>query len=75
MATGFPFPPGGFSGLGLRHGVSVSNFPTTGALQSAIAGSDAFVAKLNAAGRGMVYSSYLGGSSGDFGQGIAVDSQ
>src|SRR5437773_7790597 len=34
---------------------------------------DAFVTKLNAAGMGLVYSTYLGGSSDDVGLGIAVD--
>jgi hypothetical protein len=42
-----------------------SNFPTVNALQSAFGGgfSDAFVAKLNAAGNALLYSTYLGGSS------------
>jgi hypothetical protein len=34
---------------------------------------DAFVTKLNAAGSALIYSSYLGGNSGDVGTGIAVD--
>ena len=34
---------------------------------------DAFVTKLDATGSGLVYSTYLGGSDGDFGHGIAVD--
>jgi hypothetical protein len=56
-----------------------TNFPTTsGAFQPAFGGgfSDAFVAKLNAAGTALVYSTYLGGSGnrGDVGLGIAVDS-
>ena len=34
---------------------------------------DVFVTKLNAAGNDLVYSTYLGGSSSDFGFGIAVD--
>ena len=52
-----------------------SNFPTASPLQAANAGgSDAFVAKLNPAGSALVYSTYLGGSSKDFGNGIAVDS-
>ncbi len=52
-----------------------SNFPTAGALQGAIdGGTDAFVAKLNATGTALVYSTYLGGSSVDEAQGIAVDS-
>jgi hypothetical protein len=53
-----------------------TNFPTTtGAFQTANAGSyDAFVTKLNAAGSGLVYSTYLGGSQNDFVSSIAVDS-
>ncbi len=35
---------------------------------------DAFVFELTTLGTGLVYSSYLGGSGADFGQGIAVDS-
>jgi hypothetical protein len=37
-------------------------------------GTDAFVAELAAGGSTLVYSSYLGGTGADFGQGIAVDS-
>jgi len=53
-----------------------TNFPTANPLQASNAGgvSDAFVAKLNAAGSALVYSTYLGGSSEDWGNGIAVDS-
>jgi hypothetical protein len=52
-----------------------TNFPTTNALQVTGGGSyDAFVTKLNPAGSAMVYSTYLGGSSVDYGYGIAVDS-
>ncbi len=36
-------------------------------------GSDAFVAKINTAGSGLVYAGYIGGDGGDFGNGIAVD--
>jgi len=55
--------------------VNSTNFPTFNALQAAIGGSpDAFVAKLNSAGSALIYSTYLGGSSGDFGQSIAADS-
>jgi hypothetical protein len=53
-----------------------TNFPTVNPLQAANAGSkDAFVAKLNAAGSALVYSTYLGGSGYEtFGGGaIAVD--
>ncbi len=35
--------------------------------------SDAFVSKLNPAGSTLIYSTFLGGSSGDSGHGIAVD--
>ena len=35
---------------------------------------DAFVAKLNSSGSGLLFSTYLGGSGHDFGNGIAVDS-
>jgi hypothetical protein len=61
------------------HTVS-SDFPTTaGAFQhvnGSSAGGNAFVTELNLDGTGLVYSTYLGGSSpqGDFGEGIAVDS-
>ncbi len=52
-----------------------SNFPTTnGARQRVFAGGrDAFVAKLNPAGNALVYSTFLGGSSHDSGNAIAVD--
>jgi hypothetical protein len=53
------------------------DFPTAKALYPAIGGCcgfvDAFVAKLNAAGSALVYSTYLGGSDSDIGQGIALD--
>jgi len=51
------------------------NFPTENPLQPAYnGGGDAFVAKLNAAGSALVYSTYLGGSGEDHANGIAVDS-
>ena len=57
---------------------SSANFPTTpGAFQRTFGGSfnNAFVAKLNASGTGLVYSTYLGGTAGgDEGSAIAVDS-
>jgi len=54
-----------------------TNFPTANAIQGTFGGGsfgDAFVTKLNAAGTALVYSTYLGGSSLDQGNGIAVDS-
>jgi YVTN family beta-propeller protein len=52
-----------------------SNFPTTaGAFQTIFGGSsDAFVTKLNFNGSALVYSTYLGGSADESGDGIAVD--
>ena len=63
------------SGSAYVTGYTVStDFPTANALQPANGGNlDAFVAKLNAAGSTLVYSSYLGGSGDEFGFGIAVD--
>jgi beta-propeller repeat-containing protein len=53
---------------------SSSNFPTMAALQTNNAGGgDAFVAKLNATGSGLVYSTYLGGSGADSANDIALD--
>src|SRR5699024_6882997 len=53
-----------------------TDFPITQqALQPTFGGGywDAFVTKLNTAGNRFVYSTYLGGSGGDEGYGIAVD--
>jgi len=52
-----------------------SDFPTTSnAYNRTLGGNqDAFVTKLNPAGSGPVYSTYLGGSQYDVGEGIAVD--
>jgi len=54
---------------------SSGDFPTANALQGSLngLGGNAFVAKLNPAGNGLVYSTYLGGGIFDVGQGIAVD--
>ncbi|MCA1032798.1 SBBP repeat-containing protein [Bacillus timonensis] len=52
-----------------------SNFPTVNAIDANIDGpEDVFITKINSAGDAIVYSTYLGGSSNDFGQSIAVDS-
>ncbi len=58
-----------------------SDFPTKNALQSHLAGStaslptaDAFVTQIKAGGSQLAFSTYLGGSSGDTGNSIAVDS-
>jgi len=52
-------------------------FPTsTGAYQTSFQGHqhDAFVSKLNSSGSSLVFSTYLGGITSDFGYGIKVDS-
>lgn len=53
-----------------------TDFPTVAAIQSANGGnqdSDAFVTEINSSGSALVYSTYLGGSSMDWGNAIAVD--
>src|SRR5439155_4055838 len=63
-------------------GTRSADFPTTtGAFQTTSSGSgsgsdpDAFVTKLNPAGSALIYSTYFGGSGGEWGNWIAVDSQ
>jgi len=53
-----------------------TNFPiTSGAYQTVKSGgSDDFITKLNPSGSGLVYSTFLGGSGVDNGNGIALDS-
>jgi hypothetical protein len=53
-----------------------ANFPVTaGAYQTLFGGvSEAFVTKLNAFGNGLVFSTYVGGSSFDWAAGIGLDS-
>ena len=55
------------------------DFPTVNALQPEFGSDqtqdDAFVAKLNADGTALLYSTYLGGSKEDRGQGIDVDTE
>jgi Tol biopolymer transport system component/photosystem II stability/assembly factor-like uncharacterized protein len=55
--------------------VSASSLNATpGAFQIASGGlGDTFVTKINQAGNGVVYTTYLGGSGDDYGNGIAVD--
>jgi uncharacterized delta-60 repeat protein len=52
-----------------------SDFPLANPLQDSIGGgNDSFVVKLNTTGSTLLYSTYLGGSSRDLANGIAVDS-
>jgi len=51
-----------------------TSFPTRNPAQAAYGGNqDAYVAKLNASGSALIYSTYLGGNGEDIGRGIAVD--
>jgi hypothetical protein len=51
-----------------------SDFPTANPVQGALNGSrDIFVAKVDATGSALVYSTYLGGSGVELGWGVAVD--
>lgn len=51
------------------------DFPLKGAVQGTQGGSgDAFLAKLNASGTALVYSTFLGGNAIDMGSAVAVDS-
>jgi hypothetical protein len=63
---------------GATYAAGVTNaaaFPTVAALQPALAGGgDAFVTKIDAAGRSVIYSTYLGGSGDDSARGVAADS-
>ena len=63
------------SGNAYVTGTTESNdFPTQNALQpSAGASTDAFIAKIDASGTSLVYSTYFGGNALDTGWGIAVD--
>ena len=55
-----------------------TNFPTANAYQSSNGGGalppyDVFVTKLNSTGSALTYSTYLGGSGGDYGNALAID--
>jgi hypothetical protein len=49
------------------------NFPTSNPYQTNQGGIDLFVTKFSCTGNSLIYSTYLGGGSDDFGCGIAVD--
>jgi hypothetical protein len=54
---------------------SSTNFPTLNPFQATFQGGyvDAFVTKLSSSGNALIYSTYLGGTGDDYGNGIAVD--
>jgi hypothetical protein len=64
------------SGNAYVTGSAFGGFPTVNAVQSSFGGygANAFITKFNATGSALVYSTYLGGSVGDIGYGIAADS-
>ncbi len=52
-----------------------SNFPTTaGAYKTTATSTNAYLTEINPTGSGLIYSTYLGGSSTDYGNGLALDS-
>jgi len=63
------------SGTAYVSGATYSyDFPTMNAYQASYAGSgDAFVSRLSSSGTGLVYSTYLGGFSVDYGEGFSVE--
>jgi hypothetical protein len=50
-----------------------SNFPTQNPYQTDQGGEDAFVTKLSSTGNSLIYSTYIGGSSTDWGTNVAID--
>jgi len=75
VSNGSPFITGYTSSTDFPVKVATTTPPTYPFQQTFGGGSsDAFVAQFNTDGNILVYSSYLGGSGADFGQGIAVDS-
>ena len=56
-------------------GVASVDFPTKNPIQGSLRGDrDAFIAKIDAPGSTLIYSTYLGGSDGEGGYDMAVDS-
>ena len=53
---------------------SSTDFPTVNAYQAVESSDDAFVAKFSGDGSSLVFSTYLGGTGHDVGDGIAIDS-
>jgi len=50
-----------------------SNYPTENPYDSILNGGDVFITKMSASGDSLIYSTYLGGTSGETGFGVTVD--
>ncbi len=75
VAHGVAVDSAGNAYLTGRTDSSQATFPeTVGPDLTHNGGPDAFVVKVNATGTGLLYAGYIGGSGGDVGHGIAVDS-
>lgn len=67
---------GGDGAAYVTGGTSSADFPTTtGAFDTVLNGDEAFVVKLTPTGSALSYSTFLGGTSGDWSAGIAVDGE
>jgi Beta-propeller repeat len=62
------------SGSVYMTGATVGTIPIVNAEQPMPKGATAFITKVNAAGTALIYSTFIGGSGGDYGSGIGVDS-
>ncbi len=74
--TGWEILVDGSGSAFVTGGTESTNFPTTsGAYDTSLDGTwgDAFIAKLNSSGSALSYSTFLGGSEGDYSYGIAID--
>ncbi|PYN03911.1 MAG: hypothetical protein DME07_05000, partial [Candidatus Rokuibacteriota bacterium] len=71
--TGFGIALGAGGNAYVTGGTDSTNFPTTAGAFTSGGNGDAFVTKLNSAGAGLVFSTYLGGTGFDEGLAIAVD--
>lgn len=71
LSPNFPTTPNAYQSRNAGHGGQETR-PAWGFIP-AVSGGDVFVAKLNPAGSALVYSTFVGGVSDDFGTAIAID--